>query len=260
MKRMTTGVAILVLVLGALVAPPASAGTRERIAKVRRLYADLVGTGPTDVLAGRLSVEKIFDPAVKGRVTPLGQYGDFEAAREYFFGLLLAPTVSALRVDFRSLAASGHLVAIEMDIAIDLSHTPVGRVVALRETGFFRFGAHDRITSFDLTILNIGAALDPRSDDERQRRIQGVCALAAANCPNEFVGDTTAVKAADCEAFVATKPYGSWNRGNSDTFSCRELHVILTALRPEIHCPHVGKTGGNACVDVSYESFFDQEF
>jgi hypothetical protein len=61
-------------------------------------------------------------------------------------------------------------------------------------------------------------------------------------------------------AFMQTKPYGSWNRANGDTVTCREAHAILTSLRPEVHCPHVGKTGGMVCVDVAYESYFDTRY
>jgi len=33
-----------------------------------------------------------------------------------------------------------------------------------------------------------------------------------------------------------------------------------TEYRPDIHCPHVGKTGGHKCVDFSYESFYEKDF
>jgi hypothetical protein len=168
--------------------------------------------------------------------------------------------VSAAAVELRSVVASGDQVAVEADVSIDLSGTPVARLVKLRETGFFRFDKRNRIVAFDLAILNAGAALDPRSDAERDLRTQGVCLLAATNCPGEFDGDTTGAKAADCIAFMHTKPPGSWNRANSDSVTCRELHSILTSLRPEVHCPHVGKTGGMVCVDVPYESYFDARY
>lgn len=36
--------------------------------------------------------------------------------------------------------------------------------------------------------------------------------------------------------------------------------VMLTASSPQVHCPHVGPTGGGKCVDVAYplQYFNDQ--
>jgi hypothetical protein len=58
-----------------------------------------------------------------------------EGAREYFYGLLVAPTVSSPQVELKSAVASGDQVAIKANVTVDLSGT-LGRVVTLRETGF----------------------------------------------------------------------------------------------------------------------------
>jgi hypothetical protein len=69
-----------------------------------------------------------------------------------------------------------------------------------------------------------------------------------------------------------------------DNIVCRAVHILLTFIRPEVrftaikflldriiyplvrqlilphqvHCPHVGPTGGMKCVDADYtESYFD---
>jgi hypothetical protein len=156
-------------------------------------------------------------------------------------------------VDWRFVSRRCLEPAIEVHARARESVAPLARTGGARRHGF----PGRRV---DLAILNAGAALDPRSDGERALRLQGVCLLAATNCPGEFHGDTTGAKAADCVAFMQTKPYGSWNRANSDTVTCREAHSILTSLRPEVHCPHVGKTAGMVCVDVSYASYFDTRY
>src|SRR5690242_10049457 len=91
-----------------------------------------------------------------------------------------------------------------------------------------------------LSVLNPGAALDPRSDAERALRMQGICVLAATNCPGEFDGDTRGAEAADCVAFMQTKSQGPWNRANSDTVTCRELHSC--SRRSDPRC--TGRTSG----------------
>lgn len=43
-----------------------------------------------------------------------------------------------------------------------------------------------------------------------------------------------------------------------DNVVCRQIHLLLTNVRPEVHCPHVGPTGGGKCVDIEYSrEYFD---
>lgn len=237
---------------------------KQRAEKISELYEDLVSPTPTLILTGQRSVAHIFDVAVRGRVTPVGQFHDAEAVNEYFFGLATTPTSHVTGVEMQSLAVSGDKVAVEVDIRFARA---AGGGFTLRQTGFFTFNDDDRVTSFDLSILNLGAAVNPHSDAEREANIAGVCAVLTgmvpqqpATCPGEYNGATPPQRFADCTAFMHTIPYGTWDRANSNTVVCRQLHTLLTPFRPAIHCPHAGKTGGHACVDFTYESFFDSEF
>jgi len=237
----------------------ASGRERARARKVKRLYNNLIFPIPILILAGRVSVENIFAPDVRGRVTPVGQLHDPEAVNEYFFGLASTPLSRVTRVEFPSLVASDDKVAVEVDIHFKGSGATPD--FTLRQTGFFTFNEEDRVVSFDLTILNLGAAVNPKSEAEREANIQSVCgaltvgvANQPATCPGEYAD------LADCVAFMRSIPYGSWDRANSNTAVCRQLHTLMTPYRPEVHCPHAGKTGGGMCVDFPYESFFETEF
>ncbi|KAJ7209274.1 hypothetical protein GGX14DRAFT_566458 [Mycena pura] len=45
-----------------------------------------------------------------------------------------------------------------------------------------------------------------------------------------------------------------------DNVCCRFIHLILAAIRPEVHCQHVGPTGGGKCIDIPYNQvYFDDE-
>jgi hypothetical protein len=229
-----------------------------RMGKIRELYADLVAPTPTLVLTGQKSVRHIFAADVRGRVTPAGEFMDAEAVNEYFFGLATTPTSHVARVDLPSLVASGDKVAVEADIHFQRLD---GSAFTLRQTGFFTFDRRDRVASFDLAILNLGAAVNPKSAAEREATIQGVCAVLTLGvggqpptCPDEYADFS------DCVSFMHAKPYGTWDRANSDTVVCRQLHTLLTPFRPAMHCPHAGKTGGHACVEFPYESFFEKEY
>lgn len=52
------------------------------------------------------------------------------------------------------------------------------------------------------------------------------------------------------------KPFGNYNQIWGDNVVCRTIHVILSELRPEMHCPHVGPTGAQKCVDIDYNNYY----
>ncbi|KAF7889135.1 hypothetical protein EAF00_009435 [Botryotinia globosa] len=47
------------------------------------------------------------------------------------------------------------------------------------------------------------------------------------------------------------KPFGTFDE-TWDNIVCRLAHVVLTLVRLEVHCPHVGPTGCMKCVDYDY--------
>jgi hypothetical protein len=237
---------------------------KQRADKIIELYDDLIAPTPTLILTGQRSVAHIFDATAKGRVTPAGEFHDHEAVNEYFFALATTPTSHVVSTTMQSLVVSGDKVAVEVDIKFVRTDTST---FTLRQTGFFTFNDDDLVTSFDLSILNLGAAVNARSVAEQEQNIQGMCAVLtglvpgqAATCAGTYPGSTPPEQFAACVTFMHSIPYGTWDRANSNTAVCRQLHTLLTPFRPAAHCPHAGPTGGDACVDFTYESFFDHEF
>jgi len=152
---------------------------KVRAAKIEQLY-QLLLKAPL-VIAGQESVDHIFDASVEGRVTPVGKFHDREGVNEYFFGLAATPTSQVVAVDIKSLAASGNKVVVEVDITF--APPLAQRSQTLRQTGFFTFNRKNRVVSFDLAILNLGAAVNPTSEAERQANMQAVCALLTVGFP-----------------------------------------------------------------------------
>lgn len=87
--------------------------------------------------------------------------------------------------------------------------------------------------------------------------IQKRCTGANAQYPSGALG------ASECELEMLKKPFGSFDEAWGDNVVCRAIHLILTQVRPEVHCPHVGPRGGSPpdnfkCVDIDYsEEYFD---
>lgn len=67
----------------------------------------------------------------------------------------------------------------------------------------------------------------------------------------------------DCARFIRTKKVGHFYRMGEDNVLCRNLHVPMLHLRPEVHCDHIGPTGGDMCnrrdyAEVVLESHFPE--
>jgi len=129
----------------------------------------------------------------------------------------------------------------------------------LTQSGSFTFNSANQIQSMDLIIHNLGFAVNGINTPANTL---GVCEaiLFAANCnsvmdPAGFYTDVN-----DCVTFMNSISFGSWDNLRTNSVSCRTYHAILAIARPQVHCPHAGKTGGGVCVDVPYTSLYNEQF
>lgn len=269
---------------------PAEMKLREK--RVRAIYENLIYPTSVAILTGQKSVTDIFQEGyVKGRVTPVGQFLDFNAVVEYFYALAVTPGSIVDGVKFRSLFAGDDKVAVQVDIHFcrapdgvcdpDVPNSETSQT--LTQVGFFQFNRYHRVISIDLNILNLGAASDPPNDPAvHAGAIQQLCTaltiahidpttggvVNAGTCPTyfdtaeDFPADfpVTANAFQNCVAFMSSIPYGSWNRANSNSVTCRQLHTLLTATDPDKHCPHASPGGGGSCIEFPYSSYYDQAF
>jgi hypothetical protein len=263
----------------------------ERKNAIVSLYQGLVYPSPKVVLQNPAAAGHIFEQSVvKGRVTPAGEYSDFEGAIEYFYGLALTPALRVDGIKMRSLVASDDKVSVEVDIhfcnapfnACNPNVPEGGANHTLRQIGFYTFNSYDRVISFDLTILNLGKATDAKTAEERTDNIVGVCTVLTTahfnviteqvafggTCTSQFDGPedfpagfpvVPGDAMTNCIAFMNSIPYGTWDQAASNTFTCRALHSLLTPLR-DMHCMHVNVDGGGKCVDHAYGDFFTNEY
>lgn len=90
-----------------------------------------------------------------------------------------------------------------------------------------------------------------------EAQIQGICQAAAFFCtgPNEQYNDL-----AECVDFLRSLPVGDWDAADQDNLTCRTLHTLLVPLRPAVHCPHIGRTGGGKCVPHPPNALFNEDF
>ena len=76
---------------------------------------------------------------------------------------------------------------------------------------------------------------------------QQICQTALDHC----TGSQTQYSSCDeCQNFLTNDiRFGVSYELGGNTLLCRNLHAKILPLRPDVHCPHIGPTGGNMCVD-----------
>jgi len=229
-----------------------------RMQKVREIYENLVYPTPLAIIADPTLAYEQFSPSVIGRVVPVGRFTDFQGVLEYFYALARSPTAFVSQVNLRTLISTGTRVGVRADITFNANDG--SRTWNLTQTGFYEFDENDRVKEFDVTILNLGKNSDLPDDPViRQAAIQGMCNTLMVS-PGTCVGWGEFEDFNDCVSFMNSLRWGTWDRANSDTVTCRLLHTILTAVRPDYHCPHVGKTGGGKCIEFPYEDHYIHDY
>ncbi|KAJ7238733.1 hypothetical protein C8J57DRAFT_1452789 [Mycena rebaudengoi] len=215
----------------------------------------------------------LFNANATGRVTPVGEFFGFQDSFEYFFGLAPLPSGSppngafsnATLAEFTSgcpeVAASTVYLTLS-SINPDNSTGPF--ISILKQIAFWRFDDSGAVLYYDAWIPDLDLfnpsihGFDIYTLDGMNNTIQGICGLQAQTCVGaNAVYDSVA----DCVRTLAAKQFGRSDETWGDNVVCRIVHVLLTKIRPEVHCAHVGPTGGGKCIDVEYNDvYFNDEF
>jgi len=241
------------------------------------------------VLSGATSVSNLFDPEVRGRVSPLGNFLGTDLLSEYFYGLA-AVTFQVRSIDIQTFAwnQTTDTVTTKVNLLFFSAWGFPAPYFNLTQFATWSFKISKKtlkpvVQSFDADILNLGWALDTTNATLLQLQWAFSCAVLVypdlptlppqisfvntplyktnGTCPGYWPGTTQQDKFNYCYYFYSTQiPVGSYSHANSNTYVCREIHTLLTPYNPTIHCPHASVTGGDACVDTPYSSYYDQVF
>jgi len=201
----------------------------------------------------------------------VGTFTDFEGTVEYFFDVAPYDKQNSRFVFdkfvLRQYSEDGPIVVSTVDlITLPNPNIPGPPSTKLTQTGFWRFDGNHRdalVMQYDLNILNldrftIDSGTNYHEPEMRNNILQGICFAHQQFCKgkNQQYNDFN-----ECVSFMTTKiPFGNFNEMDSDTVACRTLHAPLTAQRPDVHCPHIGPTGGMKCVDSPYKDYYEFKF
>lgn len=221
------------------------------------------------ILSGQLDLHPFISPDSHSRFTPAGEFTGFEGFIEYYYGLGSTRAGFVQETKFRTIACDNNVVHFRVDLLFNQLENPLAPPIALfnfTHFGFFVFNKQNLIEVADVTFANMGITADipadavvvippnPEPIRTRDAFIAGLCfQVMPTFCTgaNQQFSDPN-----ECLGFMYSIPWGSFDRGNSNTLTCRLIHSGLVAARPDVHCKHVGPTGGGKCINFTAASYY----
>ncbi|KAK7041771.1 hypothetical protein VNI00_009060 [Paramarasmius palmivorus] len=248
--------------------------TPEKYVEALQNFGKLI-LNPESVLNG--TVEPPFADNVVGRVDVTTTFVGRELNIEYYFGTFAESARqntstqligSAVNISVAELVIQPPMVW--SSFIVDFRYRTLNRTFPLQVDNLFRFDKNLLITSYDTTLRRfpelstltaplLAQQIAKELDDTTTKDPITLLAKRAANdtCTEHTqycTGENQQYDSFDqCYQFLTTEvPFGMpWEAG-VNTAWCRYIHKNMLRFRPEIHCPHVGPSGGDMCIERDY--------
>jgi len=211
-------------------------------------------------VVGRVDITNTFVGAELNTEYLFGMFSNFgQSANTSLIGVPLNQTIAELVVQGNTLSAS---LIVMFNWTVD--------IIPVQFNVFFMFNDEGKVTQYDSQLVRsswlfptllpklapkLAKELDvPVSTDPltlaTMRGAFDICAAHDQFClgTNRQYNSTAA-----CMDFITNEvPFGDIWQAGQNTGICRYLHKAMVEFRPQVHCPHIGPTGGDMCVNTNY--------
>lgn len=210
----------------------------------------------------------IFAENVQGRVSDTRNFEGRELNTEYIFGLF----VPSERVSIIGIPLSYEIIQFTANQNIASATTRLqfrfpkfgNMTLPVTVDTWLTWNDKDEITQYDVTfrwfanLLDLLiTALDP--GNRTNAVATAVHSIASSVCDSHEkhctakdgrADNSQYASKADCLDYLTTKVrVGQSFELGMDTLMCRSLHQHMLQYRPEVHCSHIGPSGGGNCID-----------
>ncbi|EPS41734.1 hypothetical protein H072_4341 [Dactylellina haptotyla CBS 200.50] len=255
--------------------PPGNPYRDRNFNTIKHIYNLTIFPNQVPIIAfgGSAVPDGLFADHASGRISPVGNFTDFEDSIEYFFALPPLPisnknSAAFTRFELAQFSSecpeiASSTVYLYASVVNETSPDNGKLVTILKQTGFWRFNTKGEVINYDLALIEVDHFIEELTSTDytdpaaQAELIATTCNAQALRC----VGVNSQYDSIDhCIEVLSAKPFGSYTDIWSDSVVCRSIHIVLTLVRPDAHCPHVGPTGGMKCVDFDYKTrqFDDQ--
>ena len=214
----------------------------------------------------------MFSEDVLGRVDATRNFAGRELNTEYIYGLFAgSPATSApdyftllgepQRYDLTHWTGAGNVAA--YSTVVYLKEPLEEALVPFEIDVWLTFNRDREISQYDVTFRWLQWAFDSLAKAQMtaanmtdaaafqglvaQKLANSICGIAQGSCngTNQQYGSKD-----ECMDFLTKQTrFGQTYEMGMNTLLCRMVHQTMVPLRPDVHCSHIGKTGGEYCVD-----------
>ncbi|KAF8870368.1 hypothetical protein BD779DRAFT_1632312 [Infundibulicybe gibba] len=211
-------------------------------------------------VVGRVDITNTFIGAELNTEYLFGMFSSFgESTTTSLIGVPLNQTISELIVQGNTLSTS-LIVTFNWTVAI----------IPVQFNVFFMFDDDGKITQYDAQLVRsswifptilpqlvprIAAELGKPLDTDPVTLLTTRAALDICSTHEKFcLGKNRQYNStAECMKFIQTSvPFGDIWQAGQNTGICRYLHKAMVPSRPQVHCPHIGPSGGDMCIAREY--------
>ncbi|KAJ4490750.1 hypothetical protein J3R30DRAFT_3400017 [Lentinula aciculospora] len=258
-----------------LILAPSSLGYKQPYEYLEAL--DVFGaafSNPAGVFNGL--IPSPLSPEVVGRIDAITTFVGQDLNAEFLFGLfyqdtLLDTTTQLIGIPsgmtIQSAVVEPPVVAVSY--ISDMAFPTVNMTLPLQIDMFMAFDDDSmKVVSYDAILRRIDELMSytapylaPQIAEELNststnvtelielKTAADVCAVSSLYC----TGIYQQYESQDaCLSFMSALPFGESWQGGMNTGWCRYIHKNLVQFRPDVHCPHIGPSGGDMCIDRNY--------
>ncbi|KAJ6088375.1 hypothetical protein N7486_009636 [Penicillium sp. IBT 16267x] len=233
---------------------------------------------PANKIQIQENTSTIFASDVQGRVDITRTFDGVELNREYIFGLFAnATAVSLLGVpidySITQFAANDNIAS--ATTIVTFNATMFGVTIPVTIDTWIEFNKDGKIAQYDATfrwfdyLLNFLLDLTATKYNTTSAGAvtivtdilaRDICKTHDAYCTGD--NQQYPVDGISCYDYLTQKiRFGKSYELGRNTLLCREVHDHMVQYRPDVHCMHIGPTGGGYCVDdMSYTQTVLQQY
>lgn len=208
---------------------------------------------------------QVINASACARVHAFGDHCTPLSIAEYFYGL--TPNTITFEVNYVYILAFD-LVRFFINVDTNTAFSTINYRIGMpglpsstwfnsTQVGTFRFDNNDKIVETDLWNPLYSAQIREsgvlQAPDYAFQMANYTCYRHDKFCKNTPYKQYADYS--DCMKFMMNLKVGDPDVFSGNNLQCRNQHSTLIQLRPQIHCPHLGPSGGGFCVDRTVASF-----
>ncbi|KAL8932765.1 MAG: hypothetical protein Q9211_006136 [Gyalolechia sp. 1 TL-2023] len=238
---------------------------------------------PADVIQARAINSTLLSEDVQGRIDITRTFKGRELNTEYLFGLFAnlaeasegAISLLGVPLSYEILHFAANQNIVTTLTRFQFNFTALALIVPIEIDAWNTFNQLGEISQYDATFKHwqwtvdylFQAAGKKFGTDTKNATVgvlqeaiaKSICQTSMAHCK----GNSSQYPSSDeCFTYLTKEVrFGEAYELGKNTLLCRMVHQNMVPFRPEVHCPHIGPTGGGYCIDdKDYETTVMEDY